>query len=80
MSCEICGKTIGHDLRCPNYVPKKFIRRCSCCDHEIVEGEEYIENMDGEYRHYDCFHGIRDLLEWLGYEIMTMEDDYERNY
>lgn len=71
--CEICRRTIGHDYRCPNYMPKKVNYYCSSCGEGITEGEEYIENLDGEYHHYDCFHGMRDLLEWLGYEIKTME-------
>lgn len=74
--CEICRNTPCY-FRCPNYSNKKPICYCSSCGEGIYEGEEYIENSDGEYRHYDCFYGMRDLLEWLGYEIKTMEDDYE---
>lgn len=48
---------------------------CSSCGEKITDGEEYIENLDGEYRHYDCFNGIKDLLEWLGSEIKTMENE-----
>ena len=48
---------------------------CSSCGEKINDGEEYIENLDGEYRHYDCFNGIKDLLEWLGSEIKTMENE-----
>lgn len=65
---------------CPNYSPPKTYHYCSICGEGIYEGEEYIENDDGEFRHFDCFCGMRDLLEWLGYEIKTMEDDYERDY
>lgn len=32
-----------------------------------------MKNKNGEYRHLECFYDIRDLLEWLGYEIMIME-------
>lgn len=49
---------------------------CSSCGEEICEGEEYIENSNGGYRHYDCFHSMRNLLEWLGYEIKTMEEEF----
>lgn len=62
---------------CPNYIPKKAKYYCSLCGDGIYDGEKYIKNIDGEYRHYDCFQGMRELLEWLGYEIMTMEDTYE---
>lgn len=65
---------------CPNYIPPKASIYCSECENGIYDGEEYIENLDGEYRHYDCFHGMRDLLEWLGYEVKTMEDTYEKFY
>lgn len=65
---------------CPNYIPQKSAYYCSTCGESILTGEEYIKNEDGEYRHIDCFCGMRDLLEWLGYEVKTMEDTYERDY
>lgn len=76
MSCEYCLQ-IGekHDFRCPNYSPPKATHYCSSCGDGIYDGEEYIENLDGEYRHYECFHGMRDLLEWFGFDIKTMEDN-----
>ena len=77
MSCDICGRVSGHDLRCPNYSPQKKLYYCSSCGEAIFNGEEYIENLNGEYRHSDCFHGIKDLLKWLGYEIKIMENTYE---
>lgn len=49
---------------------------CSICGDGIHNEEEYIENDDGEYIHYDCIQGTRQLLNWLGYDIKTMEDDY----
>lgn len=70
--CKICGKLIGHDCRCPYYISPKVSHYCSFCGDGIYEGKEYIENLDGEYRHYDCFTGIRDLLEWLGFDIKMM--------
>lgn len=72
--CEICGRSVGHSYRCPNYTPPKASYYCSACGDEIYDGEEYIENLDGEYRHYECFYGMRDLLEWLGYKIKTMQN------
>lgn len=72
--CSVCHHS-PCDSRCPNYISPKAAHYCSICEEEIYEGEEYIENNDGDYRHYDCFYGIRDLLEWLGYEIKTMEED-----
>lgn len=75
IACEYCRRIAGHDSRCPNYKPPKVSRYCSSCGNGIYDGEEFIENLDGECRHYDCFHGMRDLLEWLEYEVKTMEDD-----
>lgn len=74
--CDLCLQNPCVDPRCPNYIPPKVTHHCSICGEGIYEGDEYIQNNDGEYRHYECFHGIRDLLEWLGYEVKTMEDDY----
>ena len=74
--CSICGFD-SCPSRCPNYVPPKVKCYCSICGEWIYDGEEYIENDDGDCRHYDCFYGMRNLLEWLGYEIKTMEDDYD---
>lgn len=65
------------DPRCPNYIPKESNIYCSYCGEGIVDGEEYIENLGGEYRHYECFYGMKDLLGWLGIDIKSMED--ERN-
>ena len=73
--CDICGRIIGHDPRCPNFSPPKATHYCSVCGDGIYDGEEYIENLDGEYRHYDCFHGLRELIEWLGFEVKTMENN-----
>lgn len=75
MACEICGKELIHDKRCPNYEQPKALHSCDYCGEGIYDGEEYIVNDNGDYRHYDCFYGIKDLLEWLGYEIKTMNED-----
>ena len=81
MTCEYCLQIGGeHDYRCPNYIPPKAIHYCSICGEGIYPGEEYIVNDDSEYRHYDCFYGIRELLEWLGYDVKTMEDFNDGNY
>lgn len=74
MGCEYCGGTLYHDSRCPNapeYEPSAY---CSCCREGIYDGDEYIENDDGEMMHFDCFSGLRDLLEFLGYEVKTWRD------
>lgn len=73
MACEYCFEIDGHHPRCPDYAPPKAAYYCSYCGEGIFEGEEYVKNLDGEYRHFDCMNGTRELLEWLGYEINTME-------
>lgn len=74
--CSTCRQLFCHP-RCPNYTPLKTAHYCSACGDGIYDGEEYIKNLDGEYRHYEYFHGMRDLLEWLGYEVKTMEENYD---
>jgi len=66
--CSICGQDHCHS-RYSNYVTPKTIHYCSICGEGIYEGEEYIKNDCGEYRHYGCFYGLKELLGWLGYEI-----------
>ncbi len=76
MACEYCHQTRTHDYRCPNYTPPKTRHYCSICNNGIYDGEEYIENLDGEYAHYDCLIDLsyHAMIEWLGGEIRTMED------
>ena len=75
MPCNYCLKDYGHNPRCPLYKENKSTHYCSICGEGILEGEEYIENDCGEYAHWECFDGMKDLLEWLGYEIKTMEEE-----
>lgn len=75
MACEICNQELGHNSRCPYYEQPKAKYYCSICGEGIYDGEEYIVNDDGDYRHYECFYGIKDLLNWLGYEIQAMDEE-----
>lgn len=61
-------------LRCPNANEPKFDRYCSYCGEGIYEGEEYVENDDGEFIHYDC-PTTREMVKFLGCEIHTMRGD-----
>lgn len=71
--CEICNKLMC-DSRCPNYNAKTSeYKCCSVCEEEIAQNEEYIVNTNGEYIHFECIKGIRWLLKWLGYDIITTE-------
>ena len=75
--CEYCHRLIGHYPQCPNYMPPQASHYCSICNEGIYDNEEYIENNDGKYAHWECFSGTRDLAEWLGIEVKTMEDNYD---
>ena len=72
--CSICLQA-NCPPQCPNYVMPNAKHFCSICKEGIYDGEEYITNNDGDIRHYECFYGMRDLLEWLGYKINTMNEN-----
>ena len=72
--CDICHQSPCHP-RCPNYETPKSSYYCSICGDPILNEEEYIMNDDGDFRHYECFRGMRDLLDWLGYKVERMDGD-----
>ena len=43
-------------------------------DINNVYSQEYIENTNGEYAHYECIDDIRTLLNFLDCDIKTWED------
>lgn len=73
--CEYCHQ-LPHDPRCPLAPEPKFYHYCSICGEGIYDGEEYIENDDGEFVHLDCL-TIRETVGFLGYEVRTMESEDE---
>lgn len=76
MSCEYCKCEVGHLSFCPNVDEPIYEHECSICGEGIYEGEQYVLNDDGEYAHYDC-PSTKELIDFLGYEILTMRgDDY----
>lgn len=77
--CDICRQT-PCNYHCPNYVPPKATQYCSICKDGIYDGEEYLKNSNDCFAHYFCIDTIRDAVEWLGYEIKTMEEIDERDY
>lgn len=77
--CEICRQT-PCNYRCPNYSPTSSHKICLFCEDAILDGEEYIENPDGECIHFECIPGIRQLLEFLGYKVKEMDYFEESNY
>lgn len=76
--CDLCYEHLCNP-RCPNYISKSHIK-CSICNSEIENGEEYIVNDDGEYAHWECIDVGRKLVEFLGYEIKEMGDTNDTIY
>lgn len=74
--CKVCMKDPCHP-RCPNYSSSKSKIYCSACGQKIETGEDFLENICGDTIHFECVQGIRGLLEFLGYQIKTMEDLYD---
>ena len=72
--CDICRSYNDHITHCPKHFLPKALFYCSSCGEGIYDGEEYIDNHNGEYRHFDCIQSIRDLVEWLGYDVEIMDD------
>ncbi len=71
--CDVCGRTIGHDTRCPYYFyPPQSAYKCCYCDEPIIEYDKYIEN-NGEYIHVDCIPSSKWLLDWLHIEVKEMD-------
>lgn len=74
--CDICRFTPCRS-GCSNAEPKSSGEACEFCGQDILIGEEYVKNIYGEFRHFDCYGGIKDLLDWLGFPVMVMEEDAE---
>lgn len=72
--CEICLHT-PCDPKCPNYSPIDTHVHCDICGELIEVGDEYLENINGNAAHLDCFYNIRNLLDWLGEDIKVMEKE-----
>ena len=53
--------------------------RCTCdlCKEGIYDGEEYLENENGDIAHWECIEDItkREFIEWMGYEVKTMKGE-----
>lgn len=77
MTCEYCHGEGYHNTMCPFYEQPKASHYCSICGEGIYNGEQYVRNYDNEYAHYECFYTTKDLIEWLGGEIRTKDDDYD---
>ena len=75
--CEYCHRLSGHAFCCPNYEPTTSRHNCYKCGENILIGEKYIVNDDGNYVHWECVDYAKDLAKFLGYEIKEMEDEDE---
>lgn len=58
-----------------NVIFQKVSHYYSAYGQGIFAGEEYIKNFNGEYKHYNCIYGIRNLVEWLGFNIKIIESE-----
>ena len=70
MRCDICGRINGHLHSCPLETNDKKFLRCSYCEDEIADGEDYVE-INGEYYHKDCL-SIDLLLDLIDVQIKEM--------
>lgn len=75
MSCDICHRNIGHHSRCPMNAIVSSKHVCVVCNDPLLHGEEYIVNTTGEYAHWECISGRKDLLEFLEFEIKRYEEE-----
>lgn len=69
--CIYC-KSAPHLPGCPLFEPPKAKHNCKICNEGILNGEEYIENEDGDYAHYDCVDGSREMAKFLDVKIEVM--------
>ena len=76
MFCKYCGENNIHDYRCPEFSPILSSHDCIICKENINVSEEYIENNDGEYAHWECMWDKRDVVKFLdiGIDVMEVED------
>lgn len=73
MKCADCRLSVCSSS-CPDYVPPIADYYCAACGEGIYPGEEYVKNEDNDFIHYECIGGIRELLDFLGYEVETVYD------
>ena len=78
MYCDVCGQSGGfHRAGCPEcHSIEKPKEICCECQEGIYVDDEYIENEHGDVMHYDCSYNLtnKQLIQWLGFEIMRMKD------
>lgn len=77
MTCSFCLRDDGHDFLCPYYEPPKPRFFCAICKDGILNGEEYVQNQNGNYAHWDCAWVGRELVKFLGIEVKVMEENDE---
>jgi hypothetical protein len=74
--CKYCHTLTGeHHPQCPSFIPVKSKYKCIKCGDNILIGEEYIVNDDGDYAHYECVDYAKDMAKFLGFQVKEMEGD-----
>nr|DAV93026.1 MAG TPA: LIM domain protein [Bacteriophage sp.] len=69
---QVCRNNI-YDQICSE--PATTNKKCSLCGEYICVGDEYVENYAGDFAHLDCLNCNRKSIEFLGEEIMTMNNE-----
>lgn len=72
--CKYCHTlTNEHHPQCPSFRPVKSKYKCIKCGDNILIGEEYIVNDNGDYAHYECVDYAKDMAKFLGFQVKEME-------
>lgn len=58
--CEYCGHESGHTPGCPNEESSESRHNCIICDENILIGDDFVKNHNGDYAHYDCVNYIKE--------------------
>lgn len=64
----------------PDYIELPTNHYCSICSYGIFEGDDYVENENGDLAHWECFRDTRHLLEWFGYRVKIMEETKDEEF
>lgn len=75
MGCEYCRYGSGHAPGCPYYESEHSNHFCKICDDNILIGEEYVVNHNGDYAHWECVNYAKDLAKFFDIDIREMENE-----
>ena len=75
--CKYCNTlTNEHHPQCPSFKPVQSKYKCVKCGDNILIGEEYVVNDNGNYAHYECVDYAKDMAKFLGFQVKEMEGGY----